>query len=385
MEIMMLLRSFMILGVAGAVYASDVRVVEQIVAKVNGDIVTISELERAEKQIEADLRTRGLSGADLEKALDERTKDVLRNRIDELLLVQRARDLSITVDSEVSKYLAEIQLRNKIADQDKFQQWLREQTGMPFEDFKAELKNQFMTRQVIGREVGSKINVPRAEVEKYYEEHKDKFKRDEERVFLREVLLSTEGKSEAEIEAVEKKAKDLVERARKGERFGELARDNSDAVTAGNYGELGFFKRADVNEQLVGHVFDKPKGHVTDPIRMPNGFLILKVEEVHKAGLAPLEEVQNEIMEELYKPRFEPAIRQFLTKLREEAFLEIRDGFVDSGAAPGKDTSWKDPAELKPETVTKEELAMRTRRRRLFWLIPIPWTSTTVEEKSSSQ
>lgn len=372
-----------VLLVAPAV-AADVRVVEMIVAKVNNEIITTGDLKRSREQLEAELRRRGLTGAKLEAELKEREKDILRDRIDELLLVQRGRDLNINVDPEVSKYLADLQLQYKIADQDKFHEWIREQTGMPFEDFKAEMKNNFLTRRVIGQEVGSKINIPRAEVEKYYNEHKNEFIR-EERVFLREILISTEGKLESEIAALEKKAKDLVERARKGERFGELARDNSDAVTAQNMGELGWFRRADLNPQIVEQVFGKERGYVTDPIRIPNGFLILRVEEAHKAGLASLEEVQNEIMEKLYMPRFQPAMREYLSKLRNDAFLEIREGYVDTGAAPGKDTSWKDPAQLKPETVTKEEVAAQTRRRRLLWIIPIPGTKTPEATTSSSK
>jgi peptidyl-prolyl cis-trans isomerase SurA len=82
--------------------------------------------------------------------------------------------------------------------------------------------------------------------------------------------------------------------------------------------------------------------------------------------------VENEIMEKLYQPRIEPALRAYLTKLRMDAFLEIKPGWVDTGAAPGKDTTWTDPAQIKPETVTKEEVAARTRRRRLLALMPVP-------------
>ena len=104
-------------------------------------------------------------------------------------------------------------------------------------------------------------------------------------------------------------------------------------------------------------------------IKTDNGFVIFKLEERHEAGLAPFEEVENEIMERLYIPRMQPKLKEYLTKLREQAFLEIRPGYVDSGAAPGKDTSWKDPAQLKPETTTKEEVAAR-KRKRLLGIIP---------------
>ena len=382
MRFMISWRFSIALGLCSAAAAGDVRTLEMIVAKVNNEIITRTELDRERNRMLGDIRQRGLTGAQAEQAVKERERDLLRDKIDSLLLVQNGKDLNISVDAEVSKYLAEIQLQNKIADQDKFQQWIREMAGVPFEDYKADVRNNYLTQRVIGQEVGSKINVPKQELEKYYDEHKDEFIR-EERVFLREILVSTAGKGEAEVPALEKKAKDLVERARRGERFGELARDNSDSESARNQGQIGAFKRTDLNKQIADLVFDKDRGHVTDPIRVPNGFLILRVDAVHKAGLAEFEEVQSDIMEKLYPPRFMPAVREYLTRLREEAFLEIRDGYVDSGAAPGKDTSWKDPAQLKPETVTKEEVASQTRRKRLLWVLPMPGTSTTGRRSSN--
>jgi hypothetical protein len=130
-------------------------------------------------------------------------------------------------------------------------------------------------------------------------------------------------------------------------------------------------------------VFKQSRGYVTDPIRQPNGFLILRVEDHYEAGLQPFELVENEVMGRLFEPRMQPAVRAYLTKLRLDAFLEIRSGWVDSGAPAGKDTAWKDPAQFKPQTVTKEEVASRIRRRRLLWLIPMPFTKTAVRTRSS--
>ena len=95
-----------------------------------------------------------------------------------------------------------------------------------------------------------------------------------------------------------------------------------------------------------------------------------------------MEEVENEIQNRLYMPRFQPKIREYLTKLREQAFLEIKPGFLDAGAAPGKDTTWRDPAQLKPETVTKEEVASQPRRKRLLWAVPIPGTKSSSSSSS---
>ena len=196
--------------------AADVRVVEEIVAKVNGDIITKGEIERSRQQIESELKQQGLSGASLEKTVAERQKDALRDQIDQLLLVQHGKDLNINVDGEVTKRIAAIQLDSKIADPDKFHDYIREQTQMPFEDFRQKIRDQILTQRVIGQEVGSKINVPHSEIEKYYEEHKKEFIR-EEQVFLSEILISTEGKTADQAAQAEKRAKDIVARLRKGE------------------------------------------------------------------------------------------------------------------------------------------------------------------------
>src|SRR5262249_36860496 len=150
----------------------------------------------------------------------------LRDQIDQLLLVSKAKDLNISVDADVTKRIAEIQAQSKIADPDKFHEWVREGSGMTFEDFKQQLKNQLLTQRVIGQGVQRTINLREQEKKKYYEEHKSEFVREEE-VYLRKIVISTEGKTPEQIAAAEKKAKQLVERARKGEKFADLARDNS--------------------------------------------------------------------------------------------------------------------------------------------------------------
>jgi parvulin-like peptidyl-prolyl isomerase len=257
--------------------------------------------------------------------------------------------------------------------------------GMPFEDFKAQVKNQLLTQRVIGEEISSRVVIPEPEKRKYYDEHKKDFVR-EEQVFLRQILISTEGKSPDQVAAAERKAKDLVARARKGEKFSDLAATNSDDLeTARNGGELPAFKRGQLMKQIEDIVFKQPKGYVTDPIRGQNGFLILKIEERYEKGQATFEEVDNEINEKMMMPQMNAKVRVYLTKLRQDAFLEIKTGYVDSGAAPGKDTSWKDVAQLKPQTVTKQEVAERRRRKRLLWVVPVPGTGGSKKSSTAPQ
>jgi peptidyl-prolyl cis-trans isomerase SurA len=368
--------------VSGSLFAADLTVVEEIIAKCNGDIITRGDLERSRKELANAVRQQGANGPSLQQAVTDHEKNFLRDRIDQLLLVQKAKDLNITVDSEVSKRIAQIQRDSGIAEPEKFQDYVKEGTGMSFEDFKLEMKNDMLRQRVIRQEVGDRVNIKHEEIEKYYNEHKTEFVR-EERIFLREILVSTENKDAAGKAAAEKKAKDLVARARKGERFPEMARDNSDSVTNKTYGQLDPYKKGALAKAIEDQVWSQPKGYVTDPISTPAGYLILRVDEHQKAGQPELAEVENEIMEKLYAPRMEPKVREYLTELRKHAFLEIKADWVDSGAAPGVDTSWKDPAQLKPETITKSEVANKTHRKKLLWAVPIP--GTKAKSTSTSQ
>lgn len=370
---------------AGTTLAADVRIVEQIIAKVNGDIVTRGDLERSRRELEASLRQQGLSGAQLEQAMAERVPHLLRDRIDHLLMVQKAKEAGISVESELTKQLAEMQRQAKILNPEEFQALVARETGMPYEDFRQQMREYLLTQRLMQQEIGSKIVVSRAEAQKYYEEHKDEFIR-EDRVFLSQILFSTAGKTEQEIEAIEKKARSIVERARQGERFSDLVKEASeDPEAAQNQGRLPSLRISELRADIAEMVKQHDRGYVSDPIRIPGAIQILRIDEKHRAGLASFEEVENEINARLWEPRFQAAARPYLTNLRLAAFLEIREGYVDTGAAPGKDTRWMDPAQLKPETVTREEVASQVRRKRLLWLVPVPGTRTSDTSTSASR
>lgn len=364
--------------------ADDVSVVDQIVARVNGDIVSQDELQRFTRELMSELKNQNAPPQQIQQEFDKRRKDVLRDRIDELLLIQKGKELNINVDSDVSKYMANLQRQSGLTDTDKFHEYVRQQAGMSYEDFLAETKNQYLTREVIGEEVGRHMSIAQKEIEDYYNAHKQDFVR-EEKVYISEILISTEGKDAAGAAAAEKKAKQVVEQAKHGERFTDLARDNSDATTAKDGGALGGYKKGELVKTLEDAVWNLPKGGVAGPIRIATGFEILKVDDHTKAGLAQLADVKVEIENILYGPKMQPRVREYLTRLRKQAFLQIKPGYVDTGAAPGQNTAWQDPVQLKPETVTRAEVDQKTRHKRLLWFIPIPGTETTVTGTSSSR
>ena len=123
-----------------------------------------------------------------------------------------------------------------------------------------------------------------------------------------------------------------------------------------------------LDKEIEELVFNLRRGQNSELLKRKNGFLILRLEERHQEGQATLQDVEQEITERLYMPRMTPAMREYLTKLRQNAFIEIRPGYVDSGAAPGQDTTWKDPENFKAAVTTKAEAAKKKKK----FLLVIP-------------
>jgi parvulin-like peptidyl-prolyl isomerase len=366
-------RSLVVLIAATAwfAFAADVRLIEEIAAKVNGEIVTRGDLEELRAEVENEMRQQGATPAQIAQNVKQTMDNALRDKIDELLLIQKGKDDNISVDADVTKEIAQMQVREKISDPDKFAQWVLAQYGVTLEEYKQREKDKLMAQRVVSEEVASRIFVPEEEKKKYYEAHPDQFIRKEE-VFLSQILLSTDGKTPDQAAAAEAKAHELVKRARAGEKFTDLASANSDEVaTAKNGGYAGTFLREDLRKEVADIVFAQSRGYVTDPIKLdsPAGFLILRVDDRYEAGQATYDEVKDQIQGILAEPQMTPKIREFLTKLRQDAFLEIRDGYEDTGAAPGKDTSWHEAVGIKPQTITKDKLA-ELQRKKFLGIIP---------------
>lgn len=319
---------WLLLALAVPAWAGEV--VEEIIARVNNDIVTGSELERQKKQLRNELAQQ-YSGAELDRQYEEREKDLLRDLIDQSLLVQRAKDMGLTAETDVVKRLDRIRQDFKLATLEDLEKEVQRQ-GIPFEDFKNNIRNGILTQMVISREVGQRIMITREEVSQYYEQHKKEMEQPEQ-VHLREILISTEGKEESQIPELETKAREVLALVKKGDDFQELARKYSDGPTAKEGGDIGRFERGRMSQELAEVVFRLKTGEVSDVIRTRHGFLILKVEEHIDAGIPPLDKVEQRISEILYYQRVQPNLRSFLTRLREESYIDLRSGFVDTGSS----------------------------------------------------
>jgi peptidyl-prolyl cis-trans isomerase SurA len=306
------------------------KVVEEIVARVNNEIITTSELEKARTAAAEDAQQEcngRCTPEQLQVAVEDRQKFALRDLIDQSLLAQRGKDMGINVEGDVVKQLDTIRIQNKLDSMEKLEAAVTKE-GLNWDDFKNNIRNKLLTQEVIRREVGAHITIGREDAMKYYEEHKKDFVKPEQ-VALRAIEISTEGKKDSELADLKKKAEDLLRRIKDGEDFSTLAKRFSDGATAQQGGYLGIYKRGELSKQLEDQVFAMKKNQLTDVIETKQGFLILQVLERYEAGEQPFEKVENEIMDHLYSERMEPALREYLKTLREQSYVVVKPGYQD--------------------------------------------------------
>src|SRR5277367_5223989 len=181
----------------------------EIVARVNDQVITLAEYQKAEQQLrdEAANDCQGCPPEKIEAQFKAQQKDLLRGLIDQVLMVQRAKDMGISVDSDLNKRLDEIRQQNGLATLADLQKGV-ESSGLSWEDYKTTLRNSLLQKEVVRREVGAHLEISGDEVKQYYESHPQEFT-PPERVILSEISLSTEGKSPDEFDAIRKKVEGL--------------------------------------------------------------------------------------------------------------------------------------------------------------------------------
>ncbi|MBA3913419.1 MAG: peptidylprolyl isomerase, partial [Acidobacteriales bacterium] len=270
-------------------------VVEEIVARVNNSIITNTELDKNKSQLKQEMEQQDPGNAD--KLYSEREKDLLRDMINQQLLLDRGKDLGITADTEVIKKLDEMRKQMNLDSMEALEKAAQSQ-GVSFEDFKQNMKNQIITQQVISKEIGSKMAISKEEVEKFYEEHKSDFEQPEQ-IRLSEILISTDPKTGSTedaqkiVDSAEAKAKQLKDEIGKGASFEDVAKKSSEGPTATQGGDLGLFKRGTLAKELEDLTFAMKSGQVSDVIRTKQGWVLLKVTEHQVGGVPPLKDVED--------------------------------------------------------------------------------------------
>jgi len=263
--------------------------------------------------------------------LDDQLSNLLRDMLDQALLLSKGKELGINGDAETLRQLDEIRKQNHLDSMEALQK-AAEQQGVSFEDFKKNIHDHVVTQEVVQNEVGRSIRMTHAQEEAYYDAHKSEFAVPEQ-VHLSEILIPTpEGATDAQIAAAQKKADDAAAKLKAGTGFAELAKSVSGGPTASAGGDLGDFKRGSLGQVLEDATFSLPAGGVTAPIRTKQGFVILRVDSHQQAGVPPLNDVERQVQNALYMDQMQPALRAYLTKARNTAYVDIKPGFVDTGS-----------------------------------------------------
>lgn len=302
------------------------QIVDRIIARVNSEIITQRQFEREQEKLRAQLAQQ-FSGGELETQIREQSKDLLRDLIDQALMVQKAKDLDLSVETDLVKRLDEIRQNFKLDSLEELQGEVEKQ-GLLWEDFKENIRRNMLMREVIGREVGRTIIISRGDAQKYFEENNAKFS-SPGGVHLAQILISSEKRPPEEAEP---RAKEAMDELKAGQRWFDVVKKYSDDTTANQGGDIGFLKDGTLAPAIAEAVSKLEINEFTELIPIKTGYLILRLAERLSPGIPAFEQVEQRVMEFLYNQKMAPALRQYLVNLRKESYIFLRPGYVDSGA-----------------------------------------------------
>lgn len=329
-----------VLAILVSVPTFSQKVISQIAAKVNKDIILASELRHAEDDIRSELvEQQKLKGPQLLEALEARKKDILRDLIDKYLILQEAADLGLDANLEVAKQIEQLRIDNNFPTMEAMEAAMIRQ-GISIDEVKDSIRYKNLRSQVLHHEVTGKIVITTEESRSYYEAHKQNFDRPPG-VNIAMIAVTTEGLSPAEMEAKNKVMADAQAALKKGDEFEEVARKYSEDPSGQNGGYLGFFERDSegnyglASPEMEAIVRKLTRGQVTETMSNPQNktLVILKLLDRHDGGIVTFEIAQNEIFNIIMDQRAEPKVRTYLTKLRAQGYVEVYPGYTDTGAA----------------------------------------------------
>jgi peptidyl-prolyl cis-trans isomerase SurA len=300
-------------------------VVEERVAQVNDQIISLSDYQRAEQQMDSDAQQQNWSPQELQ----EQKHDLLRDLIDKELLLSKAKELNITGETELVKRLDEIRKQNHLDSMEDLEKAAQEQ-GVSYEDFKQKIRNEIIIQEVTRQEVARHIQMTKAEVDNFYRAHQAEFAQPEA-VHLDEILIPVAGEDNAALETAQQKAADVEAKLKAGTSFDELAKQDSAGPTASTGGDLGDFKRGALAKPIEDATFALKAGEVTQPIRTKQGLIILKVTQHTGGSSQDFSAIEPQVEEAAFMSRMQPELRKYLTTLRAQAYIDIRTGYEDAG------------------------------------------------------
>ncbi len=300
-------------------FAVEAEIVDRILAKVNDDIITLSELNREMDMIRMELEAK-YTGKQLEEAVQQYEKQLLDRLIEDKLLHQKAVEIGYdaNVDStRITAAVEQLMKDNNIPNSDELDLRLSQQ-GMSMKDLRDQIRDQIMVNDLVGSFVGSRIALLTPEIEKYYKDHAEDYTTPEE-VSLSEIIILSEGSDKE----AERRAVDLYNRLQKGESFKTLASQYSKGPTANKGGSIGTYMVSKLKSQTMEAIKGLKESDISYPSKTDGGYVIYRIDSRKPKTVKPLEEVREEIKNRLYTSKFNPEYERFIAQLREEAYIQI--------------------------------------------------------------
>ena len=307
-------------AVAAVLFAFSIassKTVDRIVAQVNDEIVTLSELNRATNQARQELATK-YTGEQLQQMVQKVEQDALENLINEKLFYQKAMEMGFNadIDKKVAAAIQQIVKENNFEDTEELEKAL-EQSGRNLREFRDQFKRSILINDLIYEFVDSRITLLTPEIDKYYKDHEADFTTPEE------VTLSTIIINEASDKESEDRANDLYRRLQQGESFAALASQYSKGATANTGGNIGTYLLSKLNSVTVNAIANLKEGEVSKPQKEKEGFVLYRVDSRKVAAVRPLDQVRNEIKSQLYNRRRGPEMERYINQLRDDAYIQI--------------------------------------------------------------
>jgi peptidyl-prolyl cis-trans isomerase SurA len=310
-----------------AVSAGKVEILEQILVKVNGEIITKTDLEN--RQVMA-LRQRAqqMSDEELKKAIASITPDILVDVVDEMLLLQRGKELGYKVtDEQFKRVLENIRKENKLESDEQFNAALK-QEGMTIEQLRKNLERQMVINQVQQVEVAGKVGISDSEAQAYYAEHKNEFTTPAS-ITLRELLVSVKSDGTnvnvSADDAAKAKAESLMARARAGESFAALVAEASDAPSKANGGLVGPLSAEELDPGVRKLVEGLKPGGVSDVFRTSGGYALLQLDTSTPPVVKSFDAARDDIAQKVYEGKRNAEFGRYLARLRSQAIIEWKN------------------------------------------------------------
>jgi len=315
-------------GLAGTTLRGQI--IEQVLVKVNGEIITKSDLEgrqiQALRQKNPNLRPN--SDAELQKALVDVTPGVIVDAVDEMLMVQRGKELGFTMSTDQFNGIVEnIKKENKIENDEQLQAALK-QEGMTMADLRRQLERTMLVQRVQQQEIMQKLQVTDTELKTYYDAHKDEFGTTPS-ITLREITINVpvtaQGVNVAQDEEAKKKADDVRAKIVAGEPFARLAADYSDSGSKANGGLVGPLPKTDLSEELQKEIAGLKTGGVTKVLRTTRGYQIIKIENLQETTTKSFDDARPEIADKIANNKRQGEFKKYIEKLRTEAIIDWKN------------------------------------------------------------